>query len=136
MTIGSWDPDAGQKATPFAPTDAQLAVLINLSRTGQLDNLNSVIDAAQQNELRPMMKLERQFWLDTAERFSTEDVIELIRFFTLAEMQLSGWQAGEHSPVIGLVKALRKRGAAPDKTLQQWIKDNSDNRYLPNGPLL
>lgn len=136
MTIGSWDPDAGQKATPFAPTDAQLAVLINLSRTGQLDNLNSVIDAAQQNELRPMMKLERQFWLDTAERFSTEDAIELIRFFTIAEMQLSGWQAGEHSPVIGLVKALRKRGAAPDKALQQWIKDNSDNRYLPNGPLL
>ncbi len=136
MTIDSWDPDAGQKAAPFSLNEEQLALLLSISRNGQSDNLANALNADQQNTLRPAMKQERQFWLDVAEQLSSNDIVDLIRFFTLAEMQLTGWQAGERSPVIGLVKALRKRGDAPEKTLLQWIKDNSDNRYLPNGPLL
>jgi hypothetical protein len=59
----------------------------------------------------------------------------LIRFFTLAERDWSGWEAGKSSPVIPLVALLkRKQQFEPD--FRRWIKQHTDNRYLPNGAVL
>ncbi len=65
----------------------------------------------------------------------SEQLLHLVRFFTLAEMQLSGWEAGAESPVIWIVKTLRRRKSPPSKDLLLWIKANSDNRFIPNGAL-
>ena len=40
------------------------------------------------------------------------------------------------SPVIWLCRELKKRGAFPDPELIQWIKENTDNKFLPYGNLL
>jgi hypothetical protein len=48
---------------------------------------------------------------------------------------LPGWEAGAESPVIPLAKILRQRGTRLEKTLLAWLREVSDNRYLPYGPL-
>ncbi|RPG50089.1 MAG: hypothetical protein CBB61_007075 [Gammaproteobacteria bacterium TMED1] len=59
-------------------------------------------------------------------------IIDLIQFFTLAEKAYQGWSAGNKSPVIYLVRILKSRGTFCVE-LRKWIKNNSDNRYLPHG---
>lgn len=132
MTIGAWEPTPAAPATPSA---ALLREYIECVQAAP-DALAGALTPAQRAAGQQLMKLPRSLWTETASDFSTAEVIALVRFFTLAEMQLPGWEAGADSPVIGLVKALRQRGAAPDKALLQWIREHSQNRYLPNGPLL
>jgi hypothetical protein len=50
-------------------------------------------------------------------------------------MQYNHWRAEERSPVIWLTKILRQKGGKIDKDLLQWIKTESDNKFLPNGAL-
>lgn len=134
MTVDAWEPSG---PTPTStPSIANLQIYIDLINQDPDPQLAVAIAADQQQRDQYLMKLPRQTWIDLAAGLSTPDIIALVRFFTLAEMQLSGWQSGADSPVIGLVKALRQRGEAPDKALLQWIRANSDNRFLPNGPLL
>ena len=59
----------------------------------------------------------------------------LIRFFTVAENQLPGWNAGSKSPVIALVSILKERDEFTAE-LRKWVKSNTDNRYLPYGSAL
>jgi len=59
----------------------------------------------------------------------------LVRFFTLAEMQLAGWEALGRSPVIPIVAELRRRKSYPHE-LTAWIKAHTNNRFLPYGNLL
>ena len=62
-------------------------------------------------------------------------LVQLVRFFTLAEMQLTGWEALGHSPVIPIVAELRRRKSYPHE-LTAWIKAHTNNRFLPYGNLL
>lgn len=135
MTVGAWDPAQADAATDFTLNPEVLAAFIALSESQQLDDLNSVLDSDTKTRQAPLMKLPKERWLEAAAAFSNEQLVHLVRFFTLAEMQLSGWEAGADSPVIGLVKALRLRKSPPDKDLLMWIKAHSDNRFLPNGAL-
>lgn len=135
MTVGAWDPAQADAAADFNLNPEVLATFIALSENRQLDDLNGVLDSDIKIRQAPLMKLPKERWLEVAAEFSNEQLVHLVRFFTLAEMQLSGWEAGADSPVIGLVKALRLRKSPPDKDLLMWIKTHSDNRFLPNGAL-
>lgn len=88
-----------------------------------------VIDADSQ-----LMKRPESAWVQ-AEGLGNDELICLIRFFTLAEMQLTGWDGGKYSPVIYLVRILKSR-AGFDSELRRWIKSHTDNRFLPNGAVL
>ncbi|MBU3070972.1 hypothetical protein KOI40_14200 [Aestuariicella sp. G3-2] len=135
MTVGAWDPNQAQQADNFSIDHDVLKAFIALSEQQQLNDLKSTLNDDIKISQAPLMKLSKDTWIKTAESLSDEQVIHLVKFFTLAEMQLSGWEAGAESPVIGLVKALRLRKSPPDKELLLWIKSNSDNRFLPNGAL-
>ncbi|MEC8075660.1 MAG: hypothetical protein VX122_05860 [Pseudomonadota bacterium] len=74
-------------------------------------------------------------WSTVAQDLSTQDLVALIRLFTLGEGQFSSWQAGAKSAVIKLVRVMKARKEmAPELTA--WIKTNSDNRFLPHGDLM
>lgn len=73
-------------------------------------------------------------WANAAEGLDTEDIVGLVKLFTLGE-RLPGWAAGAQSPVIPLVAELKKRDAVP-ADLTAWIKSNTDNRFLPYGSLM
>jgi hypothetical protein len=74
-------------------------------------------------------------WLEEAAHWDDEQVWALIRFFTLAEAQLQDWQGGAESPVIPLAKSLRLRKSPLAREQLLWIRQYSDNRYLPYGPI-
>lgn len=73
-------------------------------------------------------------WAAASDSLDTVQLLALIRFYTLAE-RLPGWEAGARSPVIPMVAELKKRGEYP-ADLGAWIKERTDNRFLPYGSLL
>ncbi|MYE81551.1 MAG: hypothetical protein F4X36_06840 [Gammaproteobacteria bacterium] len=126
--VGSWDP--GDRVTLSARH------LECLRRAGKhLDAADFGLDEAELRSLAPLMSLDADQW-DAAAR--EEDALELvawIRFFTLAEARLPGFEAGAKSPVIPLARVLRQRHEYPPD-LTAWIRAHSDNRFLPHGSLL
>jgi hypothetical protein len=61
-------------------------------------------------------------------------LIQLIKLLTVLETK-GNWDLAEKSPVIPIFKAYKKK-AGVDRELIQWVKANTDNKYLPFGPLL
>ena len=75
-------------------------------------------------------------WAQQAQEVEADTTLEnLIRIFTLGEMQFPSWAAGDKSPVIALVKELKRRGAY-DPALTRWIKAHTSNKFLPHGSLM
>lgn len=133
MSVGAWEPDKTAANSAEITIDRELlqrcitAVQSSSSLEGAL--------SAQDQQSSSLMRLPAQRWLEESEAWDSEPLWQLIRFFTLAEMQLPGWDAGAESPVIPLAKALRQREAPLSREQLLWIKQNSDNRFLPYGPL-
>jgi hypothetical protein len=75
-------------------------------------------------------------WVHKAQEIQQDATLRgLIQVFTLGEMQYPSWAAGDKSPVIALVKELKRRGAY-DPAITRWIKANTTNRFLPHGSLM
>ncbi len=127
--VGTWEP-----AQAVEVTSELLAKYVAFSRELDLSNLASSFPTGELATGAQLMKLQKKDW-QAADALVDDELVSLIRFFTQAEMQLTGWSAGKNSPVIYLVKLLKKRGAF-DPELKQWIKSNTDNRYLPNGAVM
>jgi hypothetical protein len=135
-TVDTWDPS--QNNTDDGGT-IDRDVLLRLAKTSshnQLDKLCQALSSDEIDNYRHLMSHHKEDWLKVSEDLEQHTLVHLIRFFTLAEMQLSGWEAGSKSPVIWLCRELKKRGAFPDPELIQWIKANTDNKFLPYGNLL
>jgi DNA-binding FadR family transcriptional regulator len=134
MSLGSWDPAAESAAYHLQIEPATLDRLIGYSREDQLAHLDQLIEGDEAQILAGLMLIEHGAWLEAAESRPDDDLVHLIRFFAVAE-NLPGWEAGSKSPVIPLAKALRSRGAKLDREFLQWLREVSDNRFLPYGPL-
>ncbi len=125
MTVNSFDPSAEK-----APIPPELP--------GRLLALNTSSDALELSDHDAMefgKYATHPQWAEAAEKFGDDEVVRLIRVFTLGEMRYAGWQAGDKSPVIALVRILKEREAYT-KELGAWIKSHTTNRYLPHGSLL
>ena len=130
MSVQAWEPQGAVIEEAF------LRRCIRLSEEGRLNSLAACLTPGEKRQRSGLMQLEPAAWQQAAATFSDSEILHLVRFFTVAEMQLPGWQAGPKSPVIGLAKALRSRGQKLEREILLWIKENSDNRYLPYGPVL
>ena len=128
MTLGVWKPASGQSLTL-----ASLQALLEQLPADTLAHLEA-LDAADFDPQRGWMKQPGQDWW-VADALSDEQIMQMIRFFTLAEHHWAGWEAGKLSPVIPMVAMLKQRDAF-DAEFRRWIKTNTDNRYLPNGAIL
>ncbi len=126
MGVGVWDPGISVSTEQLQKLVSQV-VEINLAQLTSCDD--EFIDGNAW-----MMKLGESAW-QTANSLPVEDLVNLIRFFTLAEMQLPGWKGGKQNPVIYLVKILKSRDEF-SADLRKWIRANTDNRYLPYGAAL
>lgn len=132
---GTWDPNIEQQKSNFAIDQQRLQQYIALSRNNLLDQLDQQLSNEDKQSQAPLMQQSREDWISAGESFSDDDIIHLIRFFTLAE-QLPGWESGNNSPVIALGKILKKRAVGINKELLIWIKANSRNQFLPHGSLV
>ncbi len=135
MTVGAWNPDQSDNTINDSIDHEDLRAFIALSQQDQLESMKDHLDDNLITSKAPLMTLGKDQWFAAAESLDEEQIVHLIRFFTLAEMQLSGWQAGSESPVVWLAKVLRQRKAPLDKSMLLWIRANSDNRFIPNGAL-
>ena len=131
MSIGTWDP-AGNTAS-IDPAFLQRAQ--QLVESGQLGQLATVL-TGEDLEQRHTMQLDEQSWKATLRELDDDALYVLMQFFTVAERDLPGWQAGAQSPVIYLNRELKRRGGKLSTEQLQWIRSNSDNRFLPNGPIM
>ncbi len=133
MTLGSWDPDAEQAKNNLQLTDELLQRFIAMN--DDLDNLSEKFSTDEQQSLSAVMHFDHDTWRQATTSLSDTEIETLIRFFTVAE-KLPGWEAGPESPVIKLSKILKHRGTGINRELVIWIKQHSNNRFLPHGPLL
>lgn len=131
MTVESWNPGAA------APRLDERTIATLLDAAARLEAPRFGLDAARAGELAPCARHEPDGcdWAAAAQALDDADIVALIRLFTLAEAALSGWEAGDASPVIPLARELRRRDRYPDD-LTAWIKANTDNRFLPYGNLM
>lgn len=137
---GTWEPGqmsqtVAEDKNNYTIDDAFLQKIINFMSTLHGNDVHSFLSNEEQAYHCNIMKQPKDLWVAISESLPEEDIVMLIRFFTLAEMQYPQWRANEFSPVIGLAKGLRKKGKKMDKALLTWIKTESDNKFLPNGPL-
>ncbi len=132
MGVGVWEP--GDKAENNEVDAILLARLIKFARLVGDTVTSAALREHQLESAHWLMTLEADTWA-LANDLASKDLVRLIRFFTLLEAQISGWDAGKRSPVIALVKLLQARNEF-DPALRKWIKANTDNRYLPYGSVL
>lgn len=143
MSVGAWEPE-NQASNDQSRTEIDRALLRRiidaLSNTeGQSESEVAALDLTS---LDPEIQAANWLagvpapqWLEEASHWDDTQVWALIRFFTLAEMQLPEWQGGAESPVIPLAKSLRQRKSPLQREQLLWIRQHTDNRYLPYGPL-
>lgn len=134
MSLGSWDPKSAQAEADFKIDSQVLQRFIEISRQ-QLEKIDQLLSAEEKQTQAALMQQDNSHWFSAAESLSDEELVDLMRFFTLAE-KLPGWESGDKSPVIWLGKVLKKRGTGIDRDLVLWIKANSSNQFLPHGSLL
>lgn len=133
MSLGTWDPDSENKT--LNTTDVDINQYIPLGEETAVEKTTADLSNDAINTLTPLMKQERSFWHSVATNLSDDEIIKLIRFFTLAEEKHSQLYAGDNSPVIGLNQSLKQRKKPLSKEFLQWIKTHSSNKFLPNGSL-
>lgn len=143
MSVGAWEPakPASNDQTRSDIEKSLLARIIDALQKADAENtpglaapdLNTFDREIQSSNW--LSGLPATQWLDEAAHWNDEQIWGLIRFFTLAEAQLPGWQGGAESPVIPLAKSLRQRKSPLAREQLLWIRQHSDNRYLPYGPL-
>jgi len=130
VSVGTWNPKPSKTEVTASEIDGVLAA----ARAADLATLAATLPADFISSRSDLMKHDETAWGAIA-GYSTGDIELLIRFFTLAEMQLPGWEGGKRNPVIYLVRELKQRGAF-DAGLRRWIKTSTDTRSLPNGAAL
>ena len=129
MSVGVWKP--GENAESRVVDPALLDRFFQLSK-GLLGALDAgMLDAAKVANENWVMTVGPAAW-ESARALNSDRAISLVRLFTLVEEQISGWEGGNKSPVIPLVKILKERGDF-EADLRKWIKANTKNRYLPYG---
>ena len=130
MSIGSWTP------TKETKIDRDFLIkAIHIAEQNLLASLSDHISDEETVRYAAIMRLPQPEWTSALEVFSNEHLRLLIRFFASAEMSLPGWEAGDTSPAIWANKLLRQRGErlGPEELL--WLREHSNNRYIPNGRL-
>ena len=131
MTISSWDPNE-KKTTANDEVNTELLACFIAAAKNLPCELSTIlpIEQLQQSQI---IKASPSAWQIAISEFSNEELILLIQFFTVIEAQLPAWTAGAKSPAILINRELRGRGEKLNREILLWIKDNTDNRFIPNG---
>ena len=127
MSVDTFDPGALQ-----APLD-QAAVADLCRAAARFEGETPELTELEERRFAPLVT--HPDWAQAAEQLDNEALVQLIRLLTVGEGLYAGWQAGDKSAVILLVRVLKARDAF-DAELSRWIKAHTDNKFLPHGSLM
>ena len=133
MSVNSFDPQQFDPSQASAELGNALVEQAILAAHAQDEGAQLHLAAEEAATLAPA--ITHVGWSAVAQDLSTQDLVALIRLFTLGEGQFSSWQAGAKSAVIKLVRVMKARKEMTPE-LSAWIKTNTDNRFLPHGDLM
>ena len=133
MGVNSFDPQQYDPTQASAELGNALVEQAILAAHAQDEDAQLQLAAEEVAALAPA--ITHVGWSAVAQDLSTQDLVALIRLFTLGEGQFSSWQAGAKSAVIKLVRVIKARKKMSPE-LTAWIKANTDNRFLPHGDLM
>lgn len=136
MSLGNWNPEDGSEHLVYKIDPGVLAQCSAFAATGNWAALPTWEKASLPGNACQMMKLDAAQWHPLLDELDETTLLDLARFFTVAEQLLPHWHGGDKSPVIWIARLLKKRGTPLSREMVLWIKGNSDNRFLPNGPIL
>jgi hypothetical protein len=134
MPIGEWQPENSAQQTTI--DTEKLEALIAISQRGELLELADQLGDDDQQWLAFAMRAVRDIWLQAADALSNDKLVHLMKALAIAEMNIPGCSVAEKSPVIYLNRLLKQRGESLVREDLLWIKQHSNNRFLPNGPVL
>lgn len=98
--------------------------------------LNKEVSQEDQALAQAWLKTPENDWQSIIAQLEKEQLFPLAAFFTLAEMQLNGWQCGSTNPAIWIFRWLRSNQLQPAKEQVKQLKKLTDNRYIPYGSVL
>ena len=124
--IEHWQPNKGLSQT-------HRLVLQHASLNIHKEDFN--LDESEIESLRSAVQSRADEWKDLVTEESTNTIVEWVKVVTLAEKKLPNCETGGKSPVLALLAVLKQRNEVPSELLQ-WIKANTENRYLPYGDLM
>lgn len=133
MSVGNWNPDNQQTDRTIDP--AWLARCVTLSGDSELANLPEPFTDQETQYYSALMRQPTEVWMAAVDDLENDELIALIRFFTVAEKRISGWEAGASSPAIWINRVLKRRGERLSTEQLRWIREHTDNRFIPNGGL-
>ena len=132
MSVDTFDPSQFNAQNKSIDA-ATLALALELAAAGAKENFAIELTAEQIATLAPLM--QHSGWQDAGTDLDDVAIVGLIRLFTLGEMRYPEWKAEAKSPVVALMRVLKKRKTVP-ADLVSWIKANTSNRFLPHGDLM
>src|SRR4029434_5041453 len=102
VDVGVWQPDD-------VPLNA--ATLVRLSEAADsLEKPDLGLSTDERARWGSWMKLPADVWSPLLQMESDERLIRIAKLLTVAEMRLQGREAGARSPVITIVRELKRRG--------------------------
>ncbi|MBB3047053.1 hypothetical protein FHR99_001289 [Litorivivens lipolytica] len=131
MSVNSWTP-----AEPNQSVDETLLKKgINAAMQDALESLPEQLSPEEQSALAVQVRLTQASWSETLQQFSSDELRAALRFFVKAEMLIPGCEAGDQSPAIWANRLLKQRGERLNQDELRWIRENTNNRFIPNGAL-
>lgn len=125
--VEQWDPAKNSLS------DVHRVILSKAAQ--QLEQGSLFLSDSDQAKLRSVLLLGASSWEKFVDATDTTTIIGWIKVLTMSEQEYSGFDCGAKSPVIPLVRVLKRRDAYPSD-LTSWIRGHSQNRFLPYGSLL
>ena len=135
MALGTWNPADNSVSVEYTIDTAVLRQCIGFAETGDWTQFPAW-SATLPPQAAQLCKLEHSVWKKPLQDLSDTELHALLRFFTLAETHSDKWHGGDKNPVIWIGRELKQRGKPLGRDDIQWIRANSNNRFLPNGPIL
>ena len=150
MSIETWQPESNPSSTDQEKLiqETQLfisnisVVLETFTFETLIQDIDSLIQNLSDDDLIVCQKIMtsnlcQDDWqvITQSSAENTSVLRSLIFFFTRLESKQSRFFAGDRSPVITLNKLLKAFGHKLDRQSLLWIRANTQNKFLPNGPI-
>lgn len=98
--------------------------LIEIGRKEDFAVLETLFQSEEVENKGDIMRQGFQLWYNLADSLSEEEIVALMKAFTIAEKTLKGWKTGSVSPVIWLGIKLREREYKYLDEVREWVKNN------------